>query len=202
MSTRGASRLSRRSRIAGALIGCACATAMALPSAASADIPAGFDLFKTSPQNTRVNFNGVIPGNFFDPGSNAFNGTVFFGGRYLNTFMGKDVGTADTIVQRPSGAVLGPAFPDTAVVPIEIVALNLVSVQPITVTYGAAPSERWDVGIGLQPIQAQGAVQLNQQNPQGGTSTSELPDQRDRHLHQAHRRRDPDPESRGQPPDQ
>jgi hypothetical protein len=54
-------------------------------------------------------------------------------------------------------------------VPIEIVALNLVSVQPITVTYGANPSERWDVAIGLQGVQAPGQVQLNQQNAQGGT---------------------------------
>jgi hypothetical protein len=138
---------------------------MALPSAASADIPAGDDLFETSPQDTTINFGGMpLPPGFFDPGSDPFTGVVRFGGEYL----GPTTGDADTIISRLAPAMLGPAFPDMAMVPIEIVALHLVSIEPITVSYGGANPEPWDITVGLQQVQAPGQMEITQESAQGG----------------------------------
>jgi len=175
MSIRGASQLGRRSRIAGALVGCAAAAAIVLPSAASA-VPAGFDLFETDPTQTAVNFGAApIPADFFSPGSQPFAGNVHFAGVPLETFGGKATGDADTVVRRLADAMLGPVFPDSDTIPIEIVALNLTSVEPITVTYaGGRPPELWDVKVQLVPGPP-GQMTINQQNPNGGTFDSQLP---------------------------
>jgi hypothetical protein len=166
----------RRTRIFGALVSCAAAVAMALPSAASA-VPAGFDLFETSPQDTTIDFNmAPIPPGFFGPMSDPFMGIVHLGGQHLGQFMGKDSGDADTVVQRLANANLGPGFPDSDTIPIEIVMLSLVSVEPITVTYnGGQNPEFWDITVGLLPSPA-GQMQITQTSSQGGTfNTLQLP---------------------------
>jgi hypothetical protein len=135
-------------------------------------IPAGFDLFQTDPQQTNLVFHDpetALPAGFFGPNSDPFTGVVHFGGTSRQHFMGHGVGDADTIVHRPD-----PATPP-ATVPIEIVRLNLVSMQPITVTYnhGSNP-EPWDVRATLTPTQQPGQIVIGP-GTGGGTFDSQLP---------------------------
>jgi hypothetical protein len=61
-------------------------------------------------------------------------------------------------------------------IPIEIVALNLVSVEPITVTYsGGQEPELWELKVGLAPTQPLGQMAITQTSAQGGTFDSQLP---------------------------
>lgn len=143
---------------------------MASPSAG--DVPAGFDLFETDPQTTQFQFANqfAIPAGFFDPGSQPFSGTINFGGTPLNTFGGHDSGDADTIVRRPNPASTSPPFPSTGTIPIELVALNLVSVQPITVTVNGQP-QQWDVRATLSPTQpSNGQMDVTQTANEGAPS--------------------------------
>lgn len=99
--------------------------------------------------------NSPIPAGFFGPGSDPFQGRVEFCGEPLESTLGT-LGTIDTIVRRPSPTVplSPPAGMDT--VPIEIVALSLVSCQPITVTYNAGTSfELWNVSAALSQFAPQ-----------------------------------------------
>src|SRR3990170_2822469 len=100
----GRSGVSMRLRLAAL-----CGTAMVMlgiPAAASAQVPAGFDLFETDPASTQFHFQGpgTIPADFFAPGSDPFTGNVNFGGVPLETFNGLGTGDADTVVQRPVAA--------------------------------------------------------------------------------------------------
>jgi hypothetical protein len=97
----------------------------AAPMARAAAIGSGFDVLKTQP-SSRWNFaDNPIPADFFGPGSDPFDGEVAI--------------FTDTLVARPAGT----DFPGgTATIPVEIVALQLHSVEPIQVTFngGQAPS--------------------------------------------------------------
>ncbi|MGH2692464.1 MAG: DUF7450 family protein [Actinomycetota bacterium] len=140
------------------------------PVSAGQPIPAGYDLFETEPATTIANVQ--LPPGFFGPGSDPFNGDVNFGGEDLGVFNGHGVGDASTVVQRMEAA--DPAPSDT--VPIEIVALSLVSVEPITVTYnGGQNPEDWDIRVGLSPSQpSQGHVNIERTGTNGGTFDSQL----------------------------
>lgn len=137
--------------------------------AAQATVPAGYDLFETDPQSTH--FDLQLPADFFAPGSDPFQAQVKFGGVPLETFMGHNTGDADTIVQRQQAAA-----PLPATVPIEIVALNLISVEPITVTFnGGQFPQLWDVRANLSTTQpSQGQITIDQTGPSGGTFDSQL----------------------------
>jgi len=139
--------------------------------------PAGFDLFETVPSETFFSFidEFTIPPDFFDPGSDPFQGTIQFMGVPLGSFSGEFTGTADTIVQRQRDAILpGPGIPDT--VPIELVALSLHSVSPITVTYnGGCCGESWDVRVRESPSRpSTGTMTITKQHPNGGVFSSEF----------------------------
>lgn len=130
----------------------------------------GFDLFETQAQNSFLDLE--TPPSFFDPGSDPFSGRVKFLGEPLNAPV---FGTADTIVERKATAILQePNFSDT--IPIEIVALSLVSTNPITVTYnGNTSPELWYVKVVVSPSkQSNGSMNINHSNPQGGTFDSFL----------------------------
>lgn len=170
------SRRTRKVGLGGAIICAATALALAAPATSGATIPAGFDLFETDPAHTAFDFQGTattIPPGFFDPGSDPFTGHVVFGGVPLETFDGKSVGDADTIVRR-----LQPANPaPDAFVPIELVALHLQSVQPITVTYNNGQNPQlWDVGATLSEQRpSQGQILIHQPGTgDGGTFDSQL----------------------------
>jgi hypothetical protein len=87
------------------------------------------------------------------------------------------LGTFDTAVRRLAST---PPLNNggNAVVPIEIIQLNLVSVNPIVVTYNAGQNpEQWNVQLTLPPAppQQQGPLSITLNNPSGGTFTATLP---------------------------
>ena len=153
-----------------------------LPVAARADnVIAGDDLFRTDQASSYQDFSGTpLPPSFFDPGSDPFVGTVQFKGLPLGVHPAcplDDLSQVDTIVRRQAGASL-PVIPSSDTVPIEIIALQLVSANPITVTYnGGLNPEAWNVRVTLSQSapQVPGTMTINHLNPQGGTFSSILP---------------------------
>ena len=146
---------------------------------ASVSINQGIDLFTTPPGGaTRQDFSSMpLPPGFFDPGSDPFEGTVVFQGQPLGTQPPGIFGPTDTIVQRSAGVTLpGPSN----TIPIEIVALSLVSVNPITVTYsnGTNP-ELWNVRVNLSSNapQPRGSMTIKPGpcTNEGGTFSATLP---------------------------
>ena len=135
----------------------------------------GFDLFETDAKSSQFQFKNEfeIPENFFDPGSRPFNGTIKFQGVPLGTFMGKDTGLADTVVQRDQTANL-PTISSSDTIPIEIVALSLQSVEPIKVKVGTA-TQLWDVKAELSHSQpSTGTMTITKRDLLGGTFDSQL----------------------------
>jgi sugar lactone lactonase YvrE len=144
-------------------------------------IASGIDLFSTpSGGSTYQDFTPTpIPADFFDPGSEPFTGVVCYEGRPLDTLPPGVLGPTDTIVRRNAPINFpGPGAQD--VIPIEMVALSLVSCQPITVTYnGGAFSEQWNVQVGLSSFvqQPQGQMTIRTSDcgcQQGGTFSSTI----------------------------
>jgi hypothetical protein len=117
-----------------------------------------------------------IPAGFFGSGSDAFDGTVVLRGEPLATSPPGALGTTDTIVRRPDPATL-PVCPSEVTVPIEIVALRLESVSPITVTYnGGMNPESWDLEVCLSDSpQTPGTLTIRHDCPDGGTYDAYLP---------------------------
>ncbi len=91
----------------------------------------------------------TIPANFFGSGSDPFMGTVMFGSMPIGYYQGMYLGTTDTIVGRTQAADLSSGM---ATVPIELKALSLVSVNPITVTdHGGLHPSFFDVFVDISP---------------------------------------------------
>ena len=143
-----------------------------------ASIQPTIDLFTTpAGAGTHADFSQVpIPADFFDPGSDPFLGDIRLQGAPINS--SGPLGPTDTIVRRTAPASLVGAGA-TATVPIEIVALSLVSSQPITVTYAGGAPEQWSVHACLSGSVAQPAGTMAITNGacvnEGGTFTSRLP---------------------------
>ena len=156
------------------------AVAMLVPTVAKAQIVIGpgIDLFTTPSGGTTVEDFGPtpLPPGFFGPGSDPFTGQVVYEGAPLG---GMIPGPTDTIVQRMGPASL-PAPGSSATIPIQIVALSLVSTAPITVTYGGGTSpEQWSVQACLSSSipQPQGGMTIRAGAcpGEGGTFTASLP---------------------------
>ncbi|MBI4720481.1 MAG: hypothetical protein HY770_04540 [Chitinivibrionia bacterium] len=156
------------------------AAVVLLPSASLADNAlAGYDLLQTVPGLTYRHFSGpfAIPGGFFDPGSDPFEGTVALRGEPLPGFSecsSFPLGNVDTIVRRKTDAFV-PIPPATDVIPIELVALSLVSVAPITITYSAGSPELWNLEVTLsRAVPSAGTMTINHSYANGGTFSSTL----------------------------
>jgi len=148
------------------------------------DILPGIDLLQTLGCGSGVDVGQVIPGgippNFFDPGSDAFTGTISVTGQPLATAPPGVVNPADTIVERQAQAVLPLTCGPSATIPIEIQALDLTTTGcgPITVTYfGGMNPETWDVEVSLSSIfpQQTGSMTISHDCAEGGTFSSTLP---------------------------
>lgn len=85
-----------------------------------------------------------IPANFFGPGSEPFTGTIPLQGVPL----GGPFGNADTVIQRNEIAYLD-LDGSTATIPIEMVQMDLRSVEPIVVVAPTTGASLWDVLPGL-----------------------------------------------------
>jgi hypothetical protein len=132
-------------------------------------IPAGEDLFTTQTPASSYTFplTDPIPAGFFGPGSLPFDGVVLLGG---------PAGVAtDTVVRRMGSMSFGdPPLPAT--VPIELVSLNLVSCQPITVHYSNSSTAQWNVTVTLSPTPlGPGQMNVVKSHTDGGTFSSTLP---------------------------
>jgi hypothetical protein len=140
----------------------------------------GVDLWSTPCGGATVDSHFTVmplPPGFFGPGSDPFAGDVAFKGEPLTTTPPGILGPSDVIVERPTRAVL-PACGDSDTVPIEIIALSLTSINPITVTYyGGSNPELWDVKACLSSTQPQsvGSMIIRQECPAGGTFNATLP---------------------------
>jgi len=136
-------------------------------------IAIGVDLFRTDPATTSIDIVPDLPADFFCPGSPPFGGTISLQGVPLPGF-----GDTDTIVER-FGDVFPFPVPGTATFPINLVALSLTSVAPITVT-GCDPTPqdwRLDVFSGVlfglpQPF---GEMTVLHVVANGGSFNAELP---------------------------
>lgn len=146
--------------------------------AQTGNVLAGVDLWSTPGNGSTFDDLSAnpIPAGFFGPGSDPFTGTIVLRGSPLPTLGGPSLGPTDTVVRRLADAVL-PAPGSQATVPIEIVALNLVSAQPITVTYnGGQNPESWNVKVCLSATaQTQGSMTIRRTCTDAGTFDATLP---------------------------
>ncbi|HKU77838.1 MAG TPA: hypothetical protein VJR02_28245 [Pyrinomonadaceae bacterium] len=108
-------------------------------TAAFADIPAGNDEFETTANGESYHDfgNGKIPANFFGAGSQEFGEVVAMEGVPL-----APPSNIDTIIERKNTIPVG------GTTPIQMTALSLKSINPITVHY-ASSTESWNVFVGL-----------------------------------------------------
>jgi len=163
-------------------------TFLALGGSSSAQVVSpGYDLLETDSGATLDDLQ--LPAGFFGPGSEPFEGRVYFRGAPFATFDPDGPGPqpnftdllpTDTVVRRIGSA--GPVYPTT--VQIEIVQLSLVSVNPITVTFTAGPDQSWYVAMTVsvnpatgvvEPPQGPGTMTIRHESVGGGTFDSTLP---------------------------
>jgi hypothetical protein len=120
-----------------------------------------------------------IPAGFFDPGSDPFTSAVCLRGVPLGV---PQYGDADTLISRSADPFDRCDLPSgtSSTVDIEIVALSLESVDPITVTYnGGSNPETWNVTVdlspgGLPPSTPPRTLTATKSHCNGGTYTSVL----------------------------
>lgn len=94
---------------------------------------------------------GAIPADFFGPGSDPFTDTVCLQGLPLGL---PGLGDADTLIERSADPFDRCELPSATqeTVGIEIVALSLESIDPVTVTFnGGQDPEAWDLFVDLAP---------------------------------------------------
>ncbi|MBL8858685.1 MAG: hypothetical protein JNL28_09285 [Planctomycetes bacterium] len=137
---------------------------------------AGSDIFVSPAGQSSADFGPTpLPPGFFGPGSDPFGGVVSLGGSPL---VGTGLpGGVDTIVRRPLDAVL-PGCPGTTTIPIELVALDLVSTNPIVVTFnGGTNPTLYDVRFAASTLQPSppGQMSITRTSVSGGVFDSQLP---------------------------
>jgi hypothetical protein len=159
------------------LIGCA---GVILPFAASAVVvPPGYDLLQTIAGPTHQDFGPTpIPQDFFNPSSDPFDRDVPLQGfpfGMLPICGTTLIGFTDTVIERKAAMSL-PNIGDTDVVPIEIVALSLTSVNPITVTYnGGQNPELWRLELYRSQLgPSPGTMTVAKTHGNGGTFTAQF----------------------------
>ena len=143
------------------------------------DVQPGIDIWTTPGQGTSSqDFSAnPIPADFFEPGSDPFDGVITLEGFPLWDLSGPPGPLPfDTVVERLTPAIL-PAIGSEDTVGIQVMALSLVSAGPITITYnGGQNPELWDINVCLsQSIpQPQGTMTIRQTCAEGGTYDSQL----------------------------
>lgn len=135
----------------------------------------------SEPNGTHVIFgppgNPAIPPDFFGPGSDPFTGDIELEGEPLGETDWGDYGDADTLIRRhgdPFNRCDLPS-PDSESVYFDFLAVNLVSIAPITVTYnGGQDPELWDLRMVSSPRNDQpgwidGWLTVTKTHDNGGT---------------------------------
>jgi cysteine-rich repeat protein len=148
-------------------------TADCVDQTPNGDLPPGTDYFETPSGATtwQIPQDTPIPADFFGDGCEPFAGSVPLQGVPITPG-----DTADTVVQRNGPVNLPDPLPSSGTVPIEIVALSLHSVAPITVTCPGGPT-LWDVRVDLSPSLSQppGSMTVKKTHGNGGTFDATLP---------------------------
>lgn len=134
-------------------------------------VQAGHDLLETAGE-TYMDFSAnPLPADFFGPGSDPFDGVIALEGVPFDSFGGYNgLWPTDTIIRRNEDAGI-PGFPDT--IEIEMVALELRSVAPITVSLnGGMEFYDYDVTVSVpegDPEQEPGSMTIRHEGAEGGT---------------------------------
>lgn len=120
-----------------------------------------------------------LPLGFFGPGSDPFEGQVCLAGEPLGPTTWGDYDDSDTLILRGADPFdrCDLDYDIDRVVTAQVVALNLRSIAPITVTYnGGLNPELWDVAVDLS-VQGSppGTVTATRTHCNGGTYGSDLP---------------------------
>jgi hypothetical protein len=137
----------------------------------ASDVAAGHDAWLVPEGNATHDFAATpIPADFFEPGSDPFVDQVFFAGSGTGP-------CGDMLVERKAPLSLPDPLPSGDTVDIEIVALSLRSVNPITVTSnGGQDPEEWDVDVELSANpQTTGSMTVTRTHDNGGAFDSVLP---------------------------
>jgi hypothetical protein len=167
-------------RLAGALLAAAFVTASNITMGQEMSqlphrgiIPPGYDFLQTDSTTAAAQFDCkdelLIPGHVFGYGSSPFVGTITFKGQRFEkpTFKGIDTGNADTIVWREHKMVTAPNKSDST--GIRLVALSLVSVEPINIKDKDGKTSLWDVHVAVSKRQrSTGSMKVTGENVQGG----------------------------------
>jgi len=106
----------------------------------------------------------AVPADFFEPGSDPFDWTISHGF------------STDTIIIRLDDSAPPPPPINTGTIDIEIVALSLTSIAPVTVTYGGGlTTQDWDVQVDLAPGgDNTGQIQAIRTHENGGVFSSDF----------------------------
>ena len=119
-----------------------------------------------------------IPAGFFGEGSDSFTGLVCLQGEPLGSTPFGEFGDADTIIRRPADPFDRCDVPSPAEVTVdaEVVALNLKTIEPITVYYDGSNPEEWDVAVDLSAVAPDptGWIMAFKTHCNGGTYTNSL----------------------------
>lgn len=155
----------------------ACALASSAPAAlAQLDLLQTIELGPVPGTGTSMDFSSSpIPADFFGPGSDPFDGIIYFHSDPIDPPL---IGGTDTIVLRSADPFDRADIPSPASVPVDIqlVDLKLTSVQPITVTFGGGGSPAdWHVGVSIVNPQPQGQMQVIKTHDNGGVFDALLP---------------------------
>ena len=128
----------------------------------------GVDLWMTVAGFAQTNFaNDPLPAGFFCEGSQPFTGVVKFKGAPLAVEPAGSLGTIDTVVRRLDDAKFDAK--GEAVTRIQLMALSLVSTQPIETICG-----RYDVAVSLTGKQPVTTMRIFQAETSGGTYSAPL----------------------------
>ena len=140
-------------------------------AAHAAVIPVGDNFFEAIPgpgaTATGLDFSrDYITRGFFGPGSDAFGAFVLLKGDPIDP---ATLGTTDTIMHRPEAiTVVDHGRQVTA--DLDFTALQLVTINPITVTYNQGQNpEPWNVRVSLQSQSEGGRMTIRQTSGIGGT---------------------------------
>ncbi len=143
------------------------------------------DPWMTPPDVDNCHQFGIVPGSppipadFFGPGSDPFDGFVCLNGVPLGETAWGYYETADTLVRRSADPFDRCDVPSAGgvTVDVEIVALSLRSVAPVTVTYnGGQNPESWDATVDLsEVVPPPGTITAVKTHCNGGTYESTLP---------------------------
>ena len=145
--------------------------ASAAPARAD-NVLAGVDLYQVLPTSTQ-SFTGPyeIPADFFAPGSLPFTSAVFMESPPIGEIPSCSLLPAVpvTAIRRTADAV----FPGGETVPIELIQLSLVSVNPIMVIYDGGGIEQWKIDMTILPVPS-GDMTIQHPAAAGGVFTAQF----------------------------